>query len=129
MRRLIAVLSPALLVLPLAACALPAACPAIGWTNTVEVTIDAMPDGATDVRLAEYTADSLRGQEQLSDTKWRFHIDMGTPEAVLVQATDAAGEPVAEAAADLTWTIEHPHGPRCPGPGTAQADVAFASSP
>lgn len=110
----------------MAACALaPAACPAIGWSNTVEVTIDALPDDAADVQLAEFVGDDLRGREQVSGTQWRFHIDMATPDTVLVQATDATGEPVAEAEVALDWQIEHPHGPRCPGPGTAQADVEF----
>ena len=142
-----------LAVLSTSACA-ENVCPAVGWSNRIIVTADSLPAEAVDLRLcidgeclavaepeelpletttalpepsseqATYSSVTVYSVERAGD-EWTFNIDMTTPESVTVQATDAAGGPVAETTVDLDWQIERPHGEHCGGPGTAHVTVTL----
>lgn len=100
----------------LTGCSLSTACPAIGWINSVTVTLDG---DVQNVDVVELCADRMcsrpQGSQQAtedaipfiasakSDTDWEVQIGMQAPKAVSVRALSADGRVLAETEANLDW--------------------------
>lgn len=97
-------------------CSPPVACPAIGWINSVTVTLEG---DVKSVDLVELCADGMcsrpRGSQPAaentipfiasakSDTVWKITIGMRAPKTVSLRALSTDGRVLAKKEANLDW--------------------------
>lgn len=127
-KRLAGLLLPIVLCSALAGCSLSTACPAIGWVNSLTVTLEGDVEGVDAVELcADELCSRPEGSQQATegsapftasargDADWSIQIGMQMPETVTVRALSADGGVLAETRANLEW--ERVGGSeRCGGP-------------
>jgi hypothetical protein len=121
------------LMLAMTGCSFGVACPAMGWTNTVDIHFDG---NASDVAVAEFCVDGVCGSSapssqtssevlqlptlgvsRIDERNWQASLDMSTPATVTVRALSSSGQVLAETVADLQWTRSGGN-ERCGGPST-----------
>ncbi|WP_146236319.1 hypothetical protein [Curtobacterium sp. MCBD17_023] len=142
-RRMWAATGAALSVLTTAACGIvPTACPAIGWTNTVVVTVSGpvgSVDAVRDVAVCTGTgctppapsdppvlppevAPAPSPTSTAAGTVWRLPVLMGTPDRAVVELRDAADRPLLTETVRTRW-IRYGGSEQCGGPSTAEVTV------
>lgn len=103
-----------------------AACPAIGWVNTVRVEV--LGDDARLATIepcvpdAEACGGPLVAAQRDEDGTWTVDVDMNAPERIVLRALDAEGTVLAETEMPLDWQRVGGSA-RCGGPAEAQATL------
>jgi hypothetical protein len=107
------------------------ACPAIGWSNEVVVSVSDPQVAAVDLcderGCASEVSDAggIVGLQppSVEDGAWRFALpDMSTPDEVTVRAISADGAVLAERAVRLEW-VRTGGSEQCGGPGAARLEL------
>lgn len=106
----------------LTGCVPAADCPAIGWINTVQVSVtgDSASLGSIELCFDAEGCFQTDGAGHNPDGSWTVSIGMTEPDKVSLSGYDPSGTLLAETTSDLDWR-QVSGGERCGGPSEALA--------